>query len=212
MNTTLRYLFDPLCGWCYGATSALSAVAEVPGATIELLPTGLFSSEGARPMDDDFAAYAWSNDQRIARLTGQSFTERYREEVLGDRRQFFDSGPATVALTAVSLTAPARELEALKAIQHARFVDGKNITDLKLLASLLASLGLDVAAAMLEQPDTDLLEANRARINRAGALMWELSARGVPVFVADTGKKRRMLHASAIYSNSQALIDQLRAA
>ncbi|WP_308365815.1 MULTISPECIES: DsbA family protein [unclassified Microbulbifer] len=212
MNTTLRYLFDPLCGWCYGATPALSAVEEVPGATIELLPTGLFSGEGARPMDDDFAAYAWSNDQRIAHLTGQSFTERYREEVLGDRRQFFDSGPTTVALTAVSLTAPARELEALKAIQRARFVDGKDITDLKLLASLLASLGLDEAAAMVEYPDADLLEANRIRINRAGTLLWELGARGVPVFVADTGKERRMLQSSAIYSNPRALIDQLKAA
>lgn len=212
MNKTLRYLFDPLCGWCYGATSALSALLEVPGATIELLPTGLFSGEGARPMDDDFASYAWSNDQRIARLTGQSFTERYREQVLGDHRQFFDSGPATVALTAVSLTVPARELEAFKVIQRARFVDGKNITELTVLASLLASLGLDEAAAMLEPPDTDLLEANRARINHAGALMWELGTRGVPVFVADTGKERRMLHASAIYSNPQTLIDQLRAA
>lgn len=212
MNKTLRYLFDPLCGWCYGATPALSALLEVPGTTIELLPTGLFSGEGARPMDDDFAAYAWGNDQRIARLTRQSFTERYRERVLGDRRQFFDSGPATVALTAVSLTAPARELEALKAIQRARFVDGENITDLKLLASLLASLGLDEAAAMVEHPDTDVLEANRTRIHRAGALMREFGARGVPTFVVDTGKERRMLHASAIYSKPRALIDQLRAA
>lgn len=212
MNTTLRYLFDPLCGWCYGATPALSDVEEIPDATIELFPTGLFSGEGARPMDDDFAAYAWSNDQRIARLTGQSFTERYRERVLGDRRQFFDSGPATVALTAVSLTAPARELEALKVIQRARFVDGKNITDLKVLASLLASLGLDEAAAKAERPDTDLLEANRTRLNRAHALLQELGARGVPVFVADTGKERRTLHASAVYSNPQTLINQLRAA
>ncbi|EON90553.1 DSBA oxidoreductase [Marinobacter lipolyticus SM19] len=212
MNTTLRYLFDPLCGWCYGAAPALSSLLEVPGATIELLPTGLFAGEGARPMDDDFAAYAWNNDQRIARLTGQSFTERYREEVLGDRRQFFDSGPATVALTAVSLTAPARELDVLKAIQCARFVDGKNITDLKLLASLLASLGLEEAAAVVEHPDTELLEANRIRIQRAGTLMWELGARGVPVFVADTGKEHRMLQSSAIYSDPRALVDQLRAA
>lgn len=212
MNKTLRYLFDPLCGWCYGATPAMSALLEVPGAPIELLPTGLFSGEGARPMDVDFATYAWSNDQRIARLTGQSFTKRYREQVLGDHRQRFDSGPATVALTAVSLTVPAQELEALKVIQRARFVDGKDITDLKLLASLLASLGLDEAAALVEHPDTDLLDANRARLNRARALMQELGARGVPVFVADTGKERRMLHASAIYSNPQTLIDQLRAA
>lgn len=102
MKTTLHFLFDPLCGWCYGATPAVSGLLATPGIVVKLLPTGLFSGEGARPIDDAFAKFAWSNDQRIEHLTGQSFTERYRRRVLGDRQQIFDSGPATVALTAVS--------------------------------------------------------------------------------------------------------------
>ena len=52
------------------------------------------------------------------RLTGQPFSEAYRRDVLGDRTRLFDSGPATLALTAVALTAPDREFEALKAIQR----------------------------------------------------------------------------------------------
>jgi len=212
MSTTLRYLFDPLCGWCYGATPALSSLAEAPEVTVELVPTGLFSGAGARPMNNEFTAYAWSNDQRIARLTGQSFTEQYRLSVLGDRQQRFDSGPATVALTAVSLAAPARELEALKAIQHARFVDGQDVTRLQTLASLLQSLGLDQAAAMLEKPGADLLGANLARTNRAQALMREFGAQGVPAFIVDSGAQRRLLDASAVYSNPHALISELKAA
>lgn len=212
MSTTLRYLFDPLCGWCYGATPALSTLAAAPGITLELTPTGLFSGQGAKPMSDDFAAYAWSNDRRIARLTGQSFTERYRQSVLGDRQQDFDSGPATLALTAVSLTAPTRELEALKAIQRARFADGQDITDLQTLASLLQALGLEQAAAILKSPDADLLGANLARTNRAQALMREFNARGVPTFIAESGARRWMLNASAIYANPQALISELTAA
>ena len=212
MSTTISYLFDPLCGWCYGATPALSSMDTDPSITVELLPTGLFSGEGARPMDDDFATYAWSNDQRISRLTGQSFTERYRELVLGDYQQWFDSGPATVALTAVSLTAPARELEALKAIQLARFVDGKNITKLQTLATIFKALGLEEAASMIENPNTELLEANRVRTTRAQTLMREFNARGVPTFIASSGTKRWMLHTNEIYSNSNALISQLKAA
>src|SRR3954454_22236274 len=124
MSKTLHYVFDPLCGWCHGAGATVSALAGHPEIKLHLMPSGLFSGEGARPMDDAFAAYAWSNDQRIERMTGQRFTEHYRQRVLGDRQRLFDSGPATVALTAVSLTHPARELEALEAIQHARYVDG----------------------------------------------------------------------------------------
>lgn len=212
MNKTLHYLFDPLCGWCYGATPTLTTLLDAPGVTVELLPTGLFSGEGARPMDENFANYAWGNDQRIARLTEQSFTERYRELVLRDSKQFFDSGPATVALTAVSLTARTKELVALKSIQRARFVEGQDITDLQTLASVLGSIELKEAAVMIKNPSQDLLDANRARIAKAQSLMREFNARGVPTFIADNGTKRWMMHTSAIYSNPQALIDQLNAA
>ena len=212
MKTTIHYLFDPLCGWCYGATPTLSGMVDIADVAIELLPTGLFSGEGARPMDDDFAVFAWSNDQRIARLTGQSFSVNYRTLVLGDRQQLFDSGPATVALTAVSLTAPTQELQALKAIQHARFVDGQDITKLHTLVSILKALGLEDAASLVESPNTDLLKTNRARTARAQTLMQEFSARGVPTFIASFETKRWMLHTNEIYSNPNALISQLKAA
>jgi len=212
MTKTLHYLFDPLCGWCYGAAPAVSRLSAFPGVSLELLPTGLFSGEGARPMDDAFAAYAWSNDQRIERLTGQRFTEQYRSRVLGDRQRLFDSGPATVALSAVSLTDPARELEALKAIQHARYVDGSDIVSIAALADLLAALGLEEAAARLAHSDADLLGANRARTGRAQALMREFGARGVPTLIAESGAKRWVVDHAAIYSNPQALISQLEAA
>lgn len=212
MNKTLHYLFDPLCGWCYGAAPAVSGLLESPGMGLELLPTGLFSGENARPMDDAFAAYAWSNDQRIERLTGQRFSERYRDRILGDRQQLFDSGPATVALTAVSLTEPERELEALKSIQHARYVDGRNVISLAALAGLLEALGLKEAAARLARPDADLLDANRARMGRAQALMREFGARGVPTLIVESGAKRWVLDHAAAYSNPQALLSQLAAA
>src|SRR4051812_27351032 len=109
MNTMLNYLYDPLCGWCYGATKAVSAALAVPGVTVTLLPTGLFSGAGAGAMDDAFAGYAWANALRIGELTGKGFPKQYRQQVLADRGQRFDSGPATMALTAVHSTAPARE-------------------------------------------------------------------------------------------------------
>ncbi len=209
MAKTLHYLFDPLCGWCYGATPAVARLRETTNATVELLPTGLFSGAGAQPMDDDFAAYAWSNDQRIERLTGQRFTERYRAQVLGDRQQLFDSGPATVALTAVALTEPARELDALKAIQQARYVDGQDVTSLETLIALLRSSGLDAAAKRVASPDTVLLDAVRERTGRARALMKEFGARGVPTFIVESDGQRRTLQTPAVYTDPQALVSQL---
>lgn len=212
MSKTLHYLFDPLCGWCYGATPALAALADAADIHIEPLPTGLFSGDGARPMDDAFADYAWSNDQRIERLTGQPFTPRYRTQVLANRERLFDSGPATVALTAVSLTEPLKELAALKAIQCARYVDGHDITNMRTLIGVLQQLDLADAATLLERRPAELLHANHARTSKATAWMRELGARGVPTFILQSGTGRSLLHASAIYANPAALLAQLRAA
>jgi len=210
MDNVIHYLYDPLCGWCYGATRAVSELVETPGVSIEFLPTGLFSGEGARPMNDEFAAYAWSNDQRIEHLTGQPFSEAYRQQVLGNHQHGFDSGPATLALTAVALTAPARELDALKAIQRARYVDGDDVTSLPTLVDLLKTLGLVAAAALLERADVELLDAAHARADRAQAWMHELGARGVPTFIAQSGSKRRLLDSSAVYASPHALMSQIQ--
>lgn len=210
MSKTLNYIFDPLCGWCYGAGAALSALAK-GGVELRLLPSGLFSGAGARPMDDAFAAYAWSNDQRIERLTGQRFSERYRSGVLADRGQAFDSGAATLALTAVALTSPGHELEALEAIQKARYVEGLDITRLDTLAEVLGGLGLSHAVERLKQGDEGLLEANRARVGKAQSMQQQVGGRGVPAFVLEQGGQSRLLPSSALYSNPQAFAELVAA-
>jgi len=211
MNT-LYYVFDPLCGWCYGAGATVVALAGAPGVRLQLLPSGLFQKDGARPMDDDFAAYAWSNDQRIERLTGQRFSQRYRDDVLADRAQRFDSGPATRALTAVSMTAPAREIEALKAIQLARYVDGKDVTQIDVLAATLEGLGLPEAARLLRADTPALREAVNARVGEAQAVMQRFGARGVPSFVLESGGRRQLLHAGTAFSDPAAFLAQVTAA
>jgi len=207
MTPTLHYLFDPLCGWCYGASAAVAEVSRAAGVQLELSPSGLFSGSGARPMDDGFAAYAWSNDQRIERLTGQPFSERYRADVLTDREQRFDSGPATLALTAVAMTAPQREVEALQAIQRARYVEGRDITQTQTLVAVLAALGLESSAALLAEPSEPLLEATRSHTARARSLMREFGANGVPAFVLETNDQRRLLRVESLYSNPRSLVE-----
>lgn len=210
-TVTVTYLFDPLCGWCYAAAPVLARLQATPGVQVVLAPTGLFAGAGARPMDAQFAAYAWSNDQRIAQLTGQPFSQAYREQVLGQPAGRFDSGPATLALTAVAQTEPARELEALHAFQHARYVDGRDTTALTVLADVLSALGLHAAAALVREPTDALRAAMLQRVAAARADMQALGAQGVPQLAvgdATTGR-RRALGSQALHGNFDALLQQV---
>lgn len=208
----ITYLFDPLCGWCYGASPALEQLSQIDDVTLNLAPTGLFAGEASRPMDRQFAAYAWQNDQRIARLTGQPFTDAYRENVLGTVGGLFDSAPATLGLVAVGLTEPARELEALKALQRARYQDGRNNSDLTVVAEALAEAGFTEAARRVQSPDEALLTAYHNRISAARADMARFGVEGVPALIVDGAAGRRLVHTSALFGAFDALTAQLRAA
>lgn len=200
-KTQIAYLFDPLCGWCYGASATIKALSEQQGLTVNLMPTGLFANEDAPRMDDGFAAYAWDADQRIARLTGQPFSEDYRNKVLADRSARLNSGPATLALTAVALTAPDRELEALRAIQSARYVEGRDITAKAVLVEVLRGLSLIDAANQLQTAGPDLLAANRDRIKAAQTQMRRFGVDGVPVLVVDDGQSQRLITSNGIFGD-----------
>lgn len=207
----ISYLFDPLCGWCYGAGPAVERLAALDDVTLELSPTGLFAGESARPMDKAFANYAWQNDQRIARLTGQPFTEAYRSQVLGAEGTMFDSAPATLALVAVGLTEPGNELAALKAVQRARYEDGLNNSDLATVAIILADAGFSAAAERLSAPDDELLAAYRGRISAARADMARFGVGGVPALVVEEGANQRLLRSDALFGHFDLLTAELAA-
>ena len=209
-TVTVTYLFDPLCGWCYAAAPALKFLQAQEGVEVALAPTGLFAGAGARPMDAQFAAYAWANDQRIQQLTGQPFTQAYRDQILGAANGRFDSGPATLALTAVAQTAPERELDALHALQHSRYVDGRDTTDAGVIAEALRRLGLAQAAALALAPDAALRARTTERVAHAQATLRTVGARGVPqLVVAEQGGALRALSGDALLGPRERLLAQL---
>jgi putative protein-disulfide isomerase len=210
-TTHVACLFDPLCGWCYGAGPALARLALQPGIRLELVPVGLFTGEYARAMDSGFAAYAWANDQRIEQLTGQRFSQDYRSKVLQNRGQPFDSGPATLALSAVHLCAPERELEALKVIQKARYVDGEDVTTKAILVAILDGLGLETAAQGFREPDAALIAINENRLVAGQADMRSFSVEGVPALVVTRGGQRRLLRGNHLFGSFDKLLAGLAA-
>ncbi|MFC6673376.1 DsbA family protein [Marinobacterium aestuariivivens] len=207
----ILYLLDPLCGWCYGAAPMLDRLMAQEDLAVELIPTGLFADDGAFPMNDAFARHAWESDLRIAQLSGQRFTEEYRLKVLGDRSARVDSGPATLALTAVRLTTPGREWETLKAIQQVRYVDGRDNGDPAVIADVLSGLGLEEAAARFATADDELLSVCRIRIAEGQVQMRHFGARGVPTLIAGDGQSPRMVNASALFGDLDSLMTELKA-
>lgn len=212
MSTTVTYLFDPLCGWCYGASPVLHKLAQQTRFSLVLAPTGLFAGTGGRTLDAAFADYAWSNDQRIEKLTGQRFTEAYRTQILGRPGSRVDSANATLALTAVAQTAPEHELQALTLIQEARYQHALDITSFAVLEQLLRNNSMNTAADRFALNNPELRQANDARTQRAQMLMQAHHAQGVPALVLTTGSGSRLLSANALYGHFDTLLSAIEGA
>lgn len=210
----LQYLFDPLCGWCYASAPALAGLAKACAEALELMPCGMFSAGGGRAMTPEWANYAWSNDQRIAAITGQVFSEAYRRQVLLREGGRFDSTMLNRALTAVRAVDAALEPALLHALQLARYVDGRDTSRAEVVAEVCLASGPgwgSSAEALAERLRTDagLQAQTDARIRETQALMHELGVNGVPQLFASSGDDAQVFGGASLYRGPAALLAEL---
>jgi putative protein-disulfide isomerase len=105
---------------------------------------------------------------------------------------------------------PEREFEALKAIQHARYVNGVDITDASVLAAVLRELGLEDAARRISAPGAELLDANRERVDSARQTMGRFGLQGVPSLVVGEDEVGRVVSGNALFGGLDELLFNLR--
>lgn len=201
----IYYLFDPLCGWCYGASATLQKINEIYPA--ELLPTGLFYQSG-RKMDADFARYAWSNDQRIEKLTGQPFSQAYLENVLQGQGEF-NSANSLLALTAVQQIAPEKELAVLSALQTARYVDGLDNADLTVVEQVLHKLNLSQVVLLLREQSTKV--ALEQRLQFGQQLANHCGVQVVPQLIVEKDERLHIVPSQLLYGDGKLLVDYIDA-
>jgi putative protein-disulfide isomerase len=201
------FLIDPLCGWCYGAMPHLNELrAEIGEEKIDVMPTGLFAGNGARPMTSQFRGYAWANDQRIAEMTGQIFSQAYYDNVLSNESAAFDSGPASLVLALADLIAPGTGFDLLNALQQARFVAGRDLTDRQTLTEIAVSAGLPAATLAAAFQDARRMEEAVDRITTGRRHLSRHSLEGVPALLWQREDESGTVPNPLFFSDDNALI------
>lgn len=201
------FLIDPLCGWCYGAMPVINELrAEIGDAKLAVMPTGLFAGNGARPMTSQFRSYAWANDQRIAEMTGQIFSQAYYDNVLSSETAAFDSGPASLVLALADLLSPGSGFDLLHALQQARFVAGRDLTDQRVLIEVAVSAGLPVATLISAFQDARQMEAAVDRITTGRRHLSRHGLEGVPTLLWQAGEEAGSVPNPLLFGDSNELI------
>jgi len=188
---TLHYIYDPLCGWCYGSSPLLQAAAASDGWNIELHAGGMMARPNRQPLTPALRQFVLKHDMRIAELSGQPFGQDYREGLLRQEGVMFDSEPPITAI----LAAGPKGLATLERIQRAHFVEGRRISDRVVLMELTAELGLESGAFRDDferfsgKPTMDHIADSRALLDR-------VQGDGFPTFVFERAGQFQRLDSS----------------
>jgi putative protein-disulfide isomerase len=134
--SSLIYIADPMCSWCYGFGPELDALMTgLPGLPLNIVVGGL-RAYNTKKADAAFKATLRQHWQQVAQRTGLPFNEAGM-----DADNFvYDTEPACRAVVTARLLAPQTTLTVFGAIQHAFYQEGLDVTDGRQLAALAAAV------------------------------------------------------------------------
>jgi putative protein-disulfide isomerase len=183
--TTLHYLHDPLCGWCYGASPLVQAARAI--LTVQAHGGGMMAGEQRQRITPQLRRYVMLHDQRIAQASGQPFGDAYLNGLLHDETAVLDSEPPIAAVMAADALG-GRGLDLLARVQKAHYVEGRRIADGAVLRELAVDIGLDGTA--FEQAFQRLEgAATHAHIADSRTLLAQVGGQGFPTFVLRRGDR-----------------------
>jgi putative protein-disulfide isomerase len=172
----LWYFADPMCSWCWGFSPVIETLRDAyrDRVQIALVLGGLRPGE-TTPMTPKARADILHHWHAVQARTGQAF----RFEHALPEGFVYDTEPASRAVVAVGGLDPALIFPLFKAIQHAFYAEGRDVTQTRVLVELAAGLGVD-AAAFLRTFDSD---ESRDRTQAHFRHARQVGVRGFPTLI-----------------------------
>lgn len=186
----LHYIYDPLCGWCYGIAPLIEAVSNAFPHSIKLHGGGLFTPARVVTGGQSWKEHVTPIDDRISQLSGQVFSHAYRD-CLGNTEMALNSLlPISAILVAEKMGN--RDVYLLKALQEAYYLDGLNISDKDTLLFIVKKLGFDVEqfASLLSDISNNQVQQH---LNQTQQLMHQVNGRGFPTLFIEDNQGYRLI-------------------
>lgn len=185
----VHYFFDPMCGWCYGASPLIGVLAATPGFKIIYHPGGMIMKQA---IDPAFRQHILHADRKIAAMTGVHFGEAYQARVAGEGEFVVDSYAPTCAFLVGQEMGIAADIM-LETLQQAHYQDGKHLDELNVLAELAVSIGLDETEwnQHMVKFEPEMMDI----IKESHRLMGQMQVSGYPTLIIEKeGKLERLEH------------------
>lgn len=204
---TLHYIYDPLCGWCYGAAPLVKAAREM--IAVRAHAGGMMTGVRRQAVTPQLREFVMQHDERVAQLTGQRFGDAYFNGLLRNTGAVFDSEPPIAAMLAAEQLG-GRGLDIIAQLQVAHYVEGRQIADRAVLIEVAQTIGLgrDAFAVAL---DRQTGKGVQAHIRETRQFMDQVGAHAFPTFALEAKGIIRIVDIASHLGHPEKLQAWLRA-
>ena len=186
-TSTVFYVADPMCSWCWGFREVLRQILEHLAQSIEVrYVMGGLAPDSDEPMSDETREYIQGAWRQVSARTGAQFNWDFWT-ACQPRRSTYPACRAVLAADAANGSGPAM----FDHIQQAYYLEAHNPSDADTLVALAGELGIDREQFRndLKSPQTESLLQEDFRLQR------ELGCRAFPSVVLENDGERQYLTA-----------------
>lgn len=140
----ILYIMDPYCKWCYATSDAIQQLFDALEGKLpfEVIPAGMLAGEFTQVQSPETAFAHRKLDANITKETGKEFGAGYKS-ALNEKKMLLDSLVPSRAIMACRTIAPHLTLQFAHKILHARYQDGKDLTDDTVYLEICEQIGID---------------------------------------------------------------------
>ena len=200
-STTLFYIHDPMCSWCWGFSHTWNKVKNsLPSEINVQYILGGLAPDSSEVMPNEMREYIQMNWHKIEqKIPGVSFNYTFWDSCTPKRSTY----PACRAVIAVKNQNSDLEQTMVKLIQQTYYLDAKNPSEDDVLISLAKTLDLDI-----KQFTQDLnSEPTQQLLSNDIALMQSMGVSSFPSLVLQTTNRIKSI--TIDYNNPKLILNQI---
>ncbi len=184
----LIYVYDPLCGWCYGFSPVITRLKDQMNSDVDFLVLSGGMVREAGPIGE-IAGYIKTAYKLVEDTTGVKFGEKFLNEILNNGEAIFTSVPPAKALAVLRIHLPEKCVEIAARLQKAFYHEGIQVDDYSAYAQIAKEFGMDPDEFLLKVKSPEIAEIVENEFKMAAGL----GVKGYPTTVLRRGKETQIL-------------------
>ncbi|WGK64834.1 DsbA family protein [Croceiramulus getboli] len=165
------YVYDALCGWCYGFSPVISQFQEKykDSLDFEVISGGMITGDRIGPIGEVASYISWAY-KNVEKATGVKFGSEFLNKILKDGEAIFTSIPSAIALSVFKTIDSTNSVRYACELQKAIYYDGIEPERLEVYGKIASKFGIDSESFVLTMKDSKYNQSAEDDFAKSAAL------------------------------------------